>query len=220
MRDSIKRPTKPTQRALAADAHARAQLLKSLLTTLRTHDVYTYSHSVRTVTLTLLLGRACGLPPTQMRALCLGALLHDVGKINVPEAVLHKPGSLTDEEWLTMRRHPQDGARFVRGVAPAQTALRVITEHHERWDGAGYPARLRGEEIALHARIVAVADAFDAMTSARAYRPPRTCAAAMAELARCAGTQFDPRVVAAFHSVPRARIEGAMHRDVRRDSGL
>jgi putative nucleotidyltransferase with HDIG domain len=178
--------------------HTNAYILKSLLTALKTHDAYTYRHSVRTVRLSLLLARACKLKSDSFRALCLGALLHDVGKIYVPTIVLHKHGPLTSEEWETIKQHPQAGASLALGVRVATDVVRTIAEHHERWDGGGYPVGLSGTQIALPARVVAVADAFDAMTSTRAYRSSRSYMAATDELERCAGTQFDPQVVSAF----------------------
>jgi two-component system cell cycle response regulator len=126
------------------------------------------------------------------------AELHDVGKVAVPDAILDKPGPLTEEEWAFIRRHTIIGQRII-GAAPAlQRVARLVRHSHERWDGTGYPDALAGPEIPLGARIVAVADAFDAMTSRRPYSPPRSPEDALAELERCAGTQFDPAVVAAF----------------------
>ncbi|MET0622243.1 MAG: HD-GYP domain-containing protein [Pyrinomonadaceae bacterium] len=185
-----------------------APTVKSLLASLRSHDAYTYRHSLRTVRLSLLLGRACGVEAVGLRVLCLGAVVHDLGKIFIPGEVLHKAGALTAEEWEAVKRHPLDGARMMSGVAAAEGVRRVVAEHHERWDGGGYPAGLRGEEIDFSARVVAVADAFDAMTSERPYRPAAGYAAAAAELERCAGTQFDPQVVLTFLRAPRARLEG------------
>ncbi|HEX8352906.1 MAG TPA: HD domain-containing phosphohydrolase, partial [Pyrinomonadaceae bacterium] len=127
--------------------------------------------------------------------------------------VLHKVGRLDDDEWEAIRRHPLDGARLLLGVSAPQDVRRVVAEHHERWDGLGYPAGLRGEEIEFNARVVAVADAFDAMTSERVYRPAAGFDAAAAELERCAGTQFDPEVVLAFLRTPRAQVEGIIRHD-------
>jgi two-component system cell cycle response regulator len=126
------------------------------------------------------------------------AELHDVGKVAVPDAILAKQGPLTEDEWAFIRRHPVIGERII-GAAPALTRVaRLVRHSHERWDGSGYPDALAGSHIPLGARIVAVADAFDAMTSSRPYSPPRSPDAALEELERCAGTQFDPAVVAAF----------------------
>ena len=185
--------------------------IKLLLAALKAHDRYTYRHSMRTARLSLCLGRRCGIEGAQLRTLCLGALLHDVGKVFVPAAVLHKSGRLTTEEWVIIKGHPAQGARLLRGMALAASVVRIVAEHHERWDGAGYPAGLSTEQIALNARVVAVVDAFDAMTSARAYRSPRSVEAASRELVRCAGTQFDPLVVSAF-SYMIAKRQLPMHR--------
>jgi HD-GYP domain-containing protein (c-di-GMP phosphodiesterase class II) len=200
---------RPEQGRGGAIRRDEARTVKSLLASLRSHDAYTYRHSLRTVRLSLLLGRACGVEAAgRLRVLCLGAVVHDLGKIFIPGEVLHKEGPLSAEEWEAVRRHPLDGARMMRGVAAAEGVRRVVAEHHERWDGGGYPAGLSGEEIDFNARVVAVADSFDAMTSERPYRPAAGYAAAAAELERCAGTQFDPEVVLAFLRAPRARLEG------------
>jgi HD-GYP domain-containing protein (c-di-GMP phosphodiesterase class II) len=185
--------------------------IRSLLAALRSHDPYTYRHSLRTVRLSLLLGRACGIGThAGLRVLSLGALAHDLGKIFIPGGVLHKEGSLTAAEWAAVRRHPLDGARLLIGVAASEGVCRVAAEHHERWDGRGYPAGLRGERIDFNARVVAVADAFDAMTSERAYGPAVGYEEAAAELDRCAGTQFDPEVVRVFLRAPRTLLEAVI----------
>ena len=172
-----------------------------LISALRMRDAQTYEHSERTVRLSLRLGPAHGLDPSQMSALWLGSLLHDIGKIGVPDCILHKPGRLTDEEWMTMRRHPGDGQQLLSGLPFLADAARVVAQHHERWDGTGYPAGLRGEEIDRAARVLTVADAFDVMTHERDYCVARTEKEAMDELDRCAGKQFDPGVVETFHRV-------------------
>ena len=182
--------------------------IRSLLSALHAHDPYTYRHSLRTVRLSLLLGRACGVVThARLRILGLGALAHDLGKILIPGGVLHKEGRLTAEEWEAVRLHPLDGARMLVGVAASEGVCRVAAEHHERWDGRGYPAGLSGDRIDFNARVVAVADAFDAMTSERPYRPPVGYEEATAELGRCAGTQFDPDVVRTFLRAPRMLLE-------------
>jgi putative nucleotidyltransferase with HDIG domain len=188
-----------------------APTVRSLLSALRSHDSYTYRHSLRTVRLTLLLGRACGISThSRLGVLSLGAVLHDLGKILIPGSVLHKEGRLTEEEWEAVRQHPRDGARMLAGVSAADEVCRVAAEHHERWDGRGYPAGLSGDRIDFNARVVTVADAFDAMTSERPYRPPFGYEEAAAELGRCAGTQFDPDIVRAFLREPRARLEAVI----------
>jgi HD-GYP domain-containing protein (c-di-GMP phosphodiesterase class II) len=137
-----------------------------------------------------------------MGPLTLGALLHDIGKIHVPNAILYKPGKLSAEQMLRMRNHPQYGRRTLSGMEFLEGASRVVTQHHEKWDGSGYPLGLAGKEIDRKARIVAVADAFDAMTSDRVYHAGGSCEAAAAEVIRGAGNHFDPRVVEAFCSIP------------------
>ncbi len=198
--------------ALEHASRVETPTLKSLMSALRAHDPYTYRHSQRTVRLSLLLGRACGVPSASLRVIGFGAVVHDLGKVFVPGEVLHKEGRLNEEEWEAMRRHPADGARLLAGVSAPPEVCRVVFEHHERWDGRGYPSGLSGEEINFHARVVAVADAFDAMTSERPYRPAADFAAAAAELERCAGTQFDPAVVVSFLRAPRAQIERVIRR--------
>jgi HD-GYP domain-containing protein (c-di-GMP phosphodiesterase class II) len=191
--------------------HVEVPAVRSLLSALRSHDPYTYRHSLRTVRLTVLLGRACGIVAhAQLRVLSLGALVHDLGKIFIPGDVLHKEGRLTAAEWAAVRRHPLDGARLLVGVSAPEGVCRVAAEHHERWDGRGYPAGLSGERIDFNARVVAVADAFDAMTSERAYGPAVSYEEAAAELERCAGTQFDPEVVRTFLGTPRALLEAVI----------
>ena len=193
--DTYDKPCAELPGALAADDCARLELIMSAL---RRRDEQTCAHSVRTARLCVAAGRRMGLDPAELLTLALGALLHDVGKIKVPDAILHKPGRLTDEEWVTMRRHPEDGRRILEGIGFLEGAGALVVQHHERWDGTGYPAGLRGESIAPGARLLAVADAFDVMTHDRDYRAPMSRAAALAELERCAGSQFDPRVVSAF----------------------
>lgn len=128
----------------------------------------------------------------------LGAALHDVGKVNIRPELLAKPGSLDGSELAEIQAHPVEGAWLIAGVRSFVPALPYVLFHHERWDGAGYPTRRAGREIPLEGRILAVADAFDAMTSARPYRDPLPTETALAEVERCAGTQFDPEVAAAF----------------------
>jgi putative nucleotidyltransferase with HDIG domain len=146
---------------------------------LKTRDAETYEHSTRVVGLSLLLGRERGFDEAQMRTLEFGALLHDIGKIGVPDAILRKPARLTTAEWVVMRRHPQQGERILDGIGFLEAASRVVGQHHEKWDGTGYPLGLREEEIDLNARILAVADAFDAMISDRVYCARRSYEAAV-----------------------------------------
>lgn len=132
-----------------------------------------------------------------------GALLHDIGKLAIPDSILLKPGKLTEEEWAIMRKHPEYAYQMLYPIAYLRPALDIPYWHHERWDGKGYPRGLKGEEIPLSARIFAVVDAWDAMRSDRPYRKALSVEEALAEIEKGAGTQFDPKVVAAFLSLIR-----------------
>ncbi|HVF26671.1 MAG TPA: HD domain-containing phosphohydrolase [Pyrinomonadaceae bacterium] len=177
--------------------------LKALTAALETRDLETHGHSERVVNFSLRLGRELGLNKEQLRSLEFGSLLHDIGKIGVPDAILRKPAKLNAEEWERMRQHPVHGQQILRGIKFLEGAARVVGQHHEQWDGSGYPLGLRGTGIDLNARIFAVADAFDAMVSDRVYRSGRSYEEAAAELDEFANKQFDPEIVAAFHRVPR-----------------
>jgi HD-GYP domain-containing protein (c-di-GMP phosphodiesterase class II) len=144
------------------------------------------------------IGRRLGWNDEQLRSLQMGGTLHDVGKLSVPGRILRKPGPLTPEELAEIRTHPEAGARLIEPIESAHVALACVLHHHERWDGSGYPHRLAGPAIPLDARVLAVADAFDAMTSHRPYRRALSDEDALAEIERCSGTQFDPDVVRAF----------------------
>ncbi|HEV2880831.1 MAG TPA: HD domain-containing phosphohydrolase [Pyrinomonadaceae bacterium] len=196
--------TAELDRTLATLEDSYRMTLKALAAALETRDRETHGHSERVVSFSLRLGRELKLTGEELRSLEFGALLHDIGKIGVPDAILHKPAQLCAEEWVNMRRHPVHGQQILRGIEFLEGAARVVGQHHEKWDGTGYPAGLRGEEIDLNARIFAVADAFDAITSDRVYRAGRSYEVAVAELEEFAGRQFDPAVVAAFRRIPRA----------------
>jgi putative nucleotidyltransferase with HDIG domain len=176
--------------------------LRALTAALEARDRETRGHSERVVSFSLRLGRELKLEAEELRSLEFGSLLHDIGKIGVPDAILHKPAALDEAEWMKMREHPLHGARILRSIHFLEGAARVVAQHHEKWDGSGYPLGLRGGQIDQNARIFAVADAFDAITSDRVYREARPYAQAADELERCAGTHFDPAVVAAFRRVP------------------
>jgi response regulator RpfG family c-di-GMP phosphodiesterase len=203
LEESIKLRTKELGEALASLEDAYRTTLKALAAALETRDTDTHGHSERVVSFSLRLGRELDLNGDQLRSLEFGALLHDIGKIGIPDRILRKPSALTDEEWMTMRQHPMLGGQILRGIKFLEGASRVVGQHHERWDGTGYPAGLRGAEIDLNARIFAVADAFDAITSDRVYRAGRSYDVAVAELETYAGRQFDPEVVEAFRRIPR-----------------
>ncbi len=168
-------------------------------------DRETEGHSRRVVAYSLKLIETLSLvDPATRESLEWGALLHDVGKIGVPDAILHKPGRLTEAEWQVMRRHPEIGQQILHPIPFLHKALPVVLFHHERWDGQGYPFRLSREAIPLPARIFMLADTLDAITSTRPYRAARSFSEARAEMLRCRGTQFDPMIVDAFASIPTA----------------
>ncbi len=162
-------------------------------------DQYTGNHCERVMNFGLMIGKQIGLKEHDLNSLRYGGILHDVGKIGIPETVLNKPGSLTDQEYTIMKTHPEIGARILKNVPLLKSAIDIIHYHHEYVNGKGYPLGLKGDEIPLLARIASIADAFDAMTSLRPYRDhAMTHQEAMAELKRCSGTQFDPALVDAF----------------------
>src|SRR5215208_6294295 len=207
LEELVEQRTAELDRALNSLEGAYRSTLKALTAALETRDSETHGHSERVVSYSLRLGREYGLNSKEMKALEFGSLLHDIGKIGVPDSILRKPGKLTEEEWVRMREHPFHGQQILRGIEFLEGAARVVAQHHEKWDGTGYPLGLRDEEIDICARIFSVADAFDAITSDRVYSTGRTYEAALAELESCAGVQFDPRVVEAFRRVPRQEWE-------------
>jgi len=177
--------------------------LKALVQALEARDYETHGHSERVVTFSLRLGYELGLDKAALRDLELGALMHDIGKIGVPDAVLRKPAKLNEEEWEQMRLHPLHGQKILRNIAFLEGATRIVAQHHEKWDGTGYPFGLRGEDIDIGARIFSVADTYDAIISDRVYRKGRPYQEALEELEKFAGTQFDPFVVEAFKKIPK-----------------
>jgi response regulator RpfG family c-di-GMP phosphodiesterase len=220
LEELVEQRTAALDRALESVEDAYRSTLKALAQALETRDAETHGHSERVVTFSLRLGRELGLDKGQMKSLEFGSLLHDIGKIGVPDAILRKPAKLTSEEWIKMREHPLHGQQILREIRFLEGASRVVGQHHEKWDGSGYPLGLHGEEIDLNARIFAVADAFDAMTSDRVYRAGRSYEVAAAELERCGSQQFDPQVVAAFHRVPKEDWEELRRRSLMRKQEL
>jgi putative nucleotidyltransferase with HDIG domain len=214
LEEMVEQRTSELGRALRSLGDAYRTTLKALTAALETRDSETHGHSERVVNFSLRLGREMGLDAEQMRSLEFGSLLHDIGKIGVPDAILRKPGALSESEWVRMREHPLHGQRILRGIEFLEGAARVVAQHHEKWDGTGYPVGLRDEEIDLNARIFAVADAFDAITSDRVYRRGRSYEEAAAELEEYAARQFDPTVVEAFHRVPRAEWDEIRRRSL------
>jgi len=178
------------------------QTLKALMSALDARDRETEGHSMRVSRLACLLGEKLGLNSDQIKALERGALLHDIGKIGISDVILHKPGKLTEDEWKIMRMHPEIGARIVERIPFLQESMAVVRYHHERWNGSGYPLGIQGEEIPLHARIFAVADVFDALTSSRNYRKKSTPQEALQYLRENAGVLFDREIVEALAELP------------------
>ncbi|MDQ3849191.1 MAG: HD-GYP domain-containing protein [Actinomycetota bacterium] len=171
------------------------QTVRTLMAALAARDGYTGEHSHAVVELALAVGQELGLAAEHLLEVEQVALLHDVGKIGIPDHILQKPGPLTEDEWAVMRTHPAIGAALVSDVDALAHLVPAVRAEHERWDGAGYPDGLAGEAIPIASRIVLVCDAVHAMTSDRPYRPAMSCPAAVAELRRNAGTQFCPAVV-------------------------
>ena len=192
--------------ALALRERTYDATLTALTSALDFRDNETGGHSDRVVGYMELVLERMNIRGAELATLRRGALLHDVGKIGVPDNVLRKPTALSESEWAVMKRHPEFGARIIAGIPFLEDVARIVRHHHERWDGMGYPDGLKGDRIPLGARIFAVGDSFDAMTSDRPYRRGLLIAAAREEIRRCGGSQFDPAVVTAFLSIPVERL--------------
>jgi putative nucleotidyltransferase with HDIG domain len=181
---------------------AYLEFVGSLASALDARDRYTSGHSRRVSQLSCGIAAAMGLPPADVERIRIGALLHDIGKIGIADRVLQKPGGLTEEEWVIIKQHPVIGRRILEGVHGFSTYLAAVELHHENWNGSGYPHGQAGEKTPLDARIIHVADAYDAMTTDRSYRSAMTRERAIAILRENAGRQFDPTAVAVFLSLP------------------
>jgi putative nucleotidyltransferase with HDIG domain len=178
-------------------------------------DAYTCGHSERVAMLSRLLAERAGLAEPAIERVYMGGLLHDVGKIGVPESVLQKTGRLTPEEFEQMKKHPEIGARILTDIKQIRDIIPGVLRHHERYDGRGYPGGLAGEDIPLMGRIICLADGFDAMTSNRTYRRALPLEVALMEIRRCSGTQFDPRLAQAFLEIDAGRLRDLLrnHQD-------
>ena len=171
------------------------EIVDALATTLEAKNSYTCGHSGRVAELSLALAKGMGLSVAEQAMIHIGAHLHDIGKIGIPDVILNKPGKLTETEFAIIRQHPDIGSKIVNKVKALRSIVCIVRHHHERFDGTGYPDRLCGQEISLGARIVAVADAFDAMNNVRTYRSALSLHQSMDEMRRCRGSQFDPEIV-------------------------
>ncbi len=188
--------------------------LEAMVAMLDAREKATGQHSVRVRDLSLILGKTLGLSSSELDELARGTLLHDIGKISIPDAVLLKPSPLTSDEWKTMQTHSQAGYDIIKSSARLAPAAELILSHHEKFDGTGYPRGLKGDEICLGARIFAVIDSYDAMRSVRPYKDSVSATDAFEEVTHCSGTHFDPEVVQAFLTCQPA-LEAAVHWDNR-----
>ena len=172
--------------------------VKAISSALDAKDPYTHGHSYRVTLYSMILAKKMGADDNFMEEIETAGLLHDIGKIGIPQSILCKPGKLTDEEYDIMKKHPEQGEKMISDVKQLSIIADWLKSHHERWDGRGYPSGLKGEEIPLSARIIALADTYDAMTSTRSYRKALTHQDAIAEIQRCSGSQFDPKLAQIF----------------------
>ena len=170
----------------------------ALAATVDAKDHYTYGHSKKVSKYATDIAEALHLPEERVSAIHTAALLHDIGKIGVSDQILQKNGPLNDEEWEPIQAHPSMGVSILKHVENLRDCLAAVQYHHERYDGSGYPSGLKGSNIPLDARILAIADSFDAMTSSRPYRDKMTAEDALGEIIQCSGTQFDPEIVRVF----------------------
>jgi putative nucleotidyltransferase with HDIG domain len=174
--------------------------VKTLIAVINAKDKYTYRHVERVVFYCTQIADKLGLSNTEKKNLVYAAYLHDIGKINIPEDILVKTEKLTGEEWELLKSHPMNAVEIIRNIRVLKDTVPIILQHHERYDGTGYPNRLKGEEIVFLARTLTVVDSFDAMTSLRPYQQKKSYAQAVEELRRCSGTQFDPEISEVFIS--------------------
>jgi putative nucleotidyltransferase with HDIG domain len=186
--DAIIDPTKAPQR----------EAIEALAVALLERDRYTGEHSEAVIEMAVSVARTLGCDAVEVERVRSAAILHDIGKVAIPDEILHKPGPLNDEEWQLMRQHPVIGERILRVLPGLGAVARMVRHEHERWDGGGYPDGLSGVEIPFGSRVILAADAYHAITSDRPYRAAKSHEHAVEELTRCSGTQFDPDVTAAL----------------------
>ena len=176
-------------------------IVRIVMNALKEKDAYTQGHSIRVIDYAVKMGIELELGPQELKDLEISAVLHDIGKLSIPDRILKKPGRLTKEEFSVMQTHSANGEKLLDGISNLEKYKKYIRSHHERFDGMGYPDGLKGEEIPLISRIIFVADTFDAMTSNRPYRNGLPIETAVEELIKCSNTQFDPKIVQAFLDV-------------------
>jgi putative nucleotidyltransferase with HDIG domain len=176
-------------------------MLSMLTRAIEARDPYTRGHSARVTALAEAVALRLGWSEERIASLRVGGPLHDIGKLAVSDTVLSKEGRLDEDEYAQIQEHPKIGAKILLRIVSLREAIPYVLYHHERWDGNGYPSGKAGEEIPIEARVLAIADAFDAMTSDRPYRPALTREEALAEVERCSGTQFDPQIARVFLEV-------------------
>ena len=199
--DALNRAAESVKESRHSLQEAYLQFVETMAQTLDARDTYTAGHSNRVSEYSVAIATAMELSPEQIEIINIGAKLHDIGKIGIPDAVLQKPGRLTVEEYELIKQHPRIGKRILEKMGRFQTYLPIVELHHENHDGSGYPHGLKGDEIPLEARIVHVADVYDAISSDRAYRKSMSMQRVLETLKEGAGTQFDPRVVKALLSL-------------------
>ena len=196
--DEIKRINEELSESNERLERAYLDMVQTLRYTVEAKDTYTRGHSDRVSEYSVLIGEKLGLPEDQIKTLRIGGLFHDIGKIGIPDSILLKPDKLSDDEYSQIKNHPSIGAHILGSAEIFKDIIPVVKHHHERYDGNGYPSRLKGEEIPYIARIAAVVDTFDAMTSRRSYRGPIDIEHVKEEIKRCEGTQFDPQIAEVF----------------------
>jgi putative nucleotidyltransferase with HDIG domain len=209
-----------TEVAGSTDASNPESLPQSVLDTVTSlayavdaKDQYTQGHSQKVSAYAALLAEAVGMSESEVEEIRLGAVLHDVGKVGIPESILNKSGPLNPDEWETMKTHVTYGAKILEPLTALARIRQMVLHHHEFFDGSGYPSAVSGDNIPIGARIITIADSYDTITSDRSYKKGRTAVEALAELERCANTQFDPQLVEAFvramRQLPNPIIEAA-----------
>ena len=196
--DEIKQINEKLEDSKEQLEQAYLDMIQTLRYTVEAKDSYTRGHSDRVSEYSVLIGEKLGLSEEQIKTLRIGGLFHDIGKIGIPDSILLKPAKLTDDEYSQIKNHPSIGAHILGSAVIFKDIIPIVKHHHERYDGNGYPSRLKGEERPYMARIAAVADTFDAMTSRRSYRGPIDIEHVKEEIKRCEGTQFDPQIAEVF----------------------